>query len=69
MTHTDENMDTGTVVSQTSNDENAIDVLSGLASRNGFTIHNVPADGDCLFSTNYPLLEYLTLMPIALGLW
>ena len=47
-THTEENMDTGTVVSN--NNENAIDVLSSVASRNGFTIHDVPADGDCLFS-------------------
>ena len=47
-THTEENMDTGTVVSK--NNENAIDVLSSVASRNGFTIHDVPADGDCLFS-------------------
>ena len=46
-THIDENMDTGTVVSQTCSIEN---VLSSVASRNGFTVHDIPADGNCLFS-------------------
>ena len=49
-THTDENMDTGTVVSQTCSIENVGNVLNSIASRNGFTIHDVPANGDCLFS-------------------
>ena len=40
------------------------DVLSNIASRNGFTIHDVPADGNCLFSAiAYQLaLGYLILM-------
>ena len=52
-TGTEESMDTNTCASgdQPSSIENACDViLSTIASRNGFNIHAVPADGNCLFS-------------------
>ena len=47
----------------------ADDVLSSIASSNGFTIHDVPADGNCLFSAiAYQLASIgMTQIPLELA--
>ena len=41
------------MVVQACNDDIDFDVIRDLASRNGFTVHDVPADGDCLPAACY----------------
>ena len=48
------NVDSPTEIAMECNDPllSAMHKLETIASQNGFTIHDVPADGDCMFSAN-----------------